>query len=238
MTTGSAALAERLRLHKITRLCHLTPSRNLVHIACEGGISSTGLLESEEGAVFTPQDRLRLDQRRSHISCSIQYPNAWYFRQKKNPGGEAGIFKDWVVLGLDPRCMLRPNTLFCPENAAGSGGANLQGGPEGFDAMYADLVVDSAKRTFSRENSRLEPCPTNDQAEVMIADRIPLEDIESIFVPDTAQAARVHAQLEQVGADPNGFGYMIAESFFNPRRMSAEIRKGVAPAEIPWNPPG
>lgn len=238
MTSESAALAERVRLHKITRLCHLTPSRNLVHIACEGGVTSTGLLESEDNAVFTPQDRLRLDRRRNHISCSIQYPNAWYFRKKKSPGGEADIFKDWVVLGLKPRCMLQPNTLFCPENAAAANGAKLRAGLKGFDAMFASRVVDSAGRIFDREGSHLEPCPTNDQAEVMIAGRIPLEDVTTIFVPDTAQAARVHVQLEQVGAGTAGLAYVVAETFFKPSQMSAEIRKGVAPTEIAWNPPG
>lgn len=228
---------EQISERGITRICHFTPSRNLVHIVAEGkGVLSTAQLNQNERALFTQQDLTRLDAHPAHISCSIQYPNAWYYASKRNPVGEASNFPDWVMLEIDPHHLARADTLYCQNNAGG--GTLLEAGVEAFESLYALKVKDSKGRTFNRAPTRPKSCPTNDQAEAMIYDRIPLEDIRAIFVPDTAQAARVHAQLEQVGADVSLFRYAIAESFFNPRRISAEIRKGVAPAEIPWNPPG
>jgi hypothetical protein len=173
----------------------------------------------------------------NHISCSIQYPNAWYLRHKRNPVGEASNFKDWVVLGINPRYILQPNTLFSPGNAAEGGGTNLRCGLEGFEAMYAESVADSKGRVFSRGSDHLRVWPTNDQAEVMICDEVPLDDIEVIFVPDSAQAARIHEGLSLVGADASRFRYVIAESFFNATRLSAEIRNGKVPTEIEWDAP-
>jgi hypothetical protein len=237
VTDSSALLGEKIQRRGVTRLCHLTPTRNLVHIATGKGILSTTQLHSDERAVFSPQDLARFDARPDHISCSIQYPNAWYLRQKQNPLGEAANFRDWVVLGIDARCMLHPDTLFSPGNAAASRGAHLKSGLEGFDALFAGEIEDNAGRLFRRQKPHLKPCPTNDQAEVMISRQIPLEQIETIFVPDPGQAARVFEGLKQVGADPGRFSYVIAETFFDARRLSAEIRDGVAPTEIAWDPP-
>jgi hypothetical protein len=235
--SATPGLAEKIQRLGITRLCHLTPSRNLVHIASDQGIRSTSGLEADERAVFTPQDRARIDRRRGHISCSIQYPNAWYFGGKKNPVGEAVNFRDWVVLGIAAKCMTQPDTLFSPVNAATAGGAFLVGGLEGFEAMYAPKIVDGSGRTFERTENHLPMCPTNNQAEVMIPRAISLEDITTIFVPDTAQAARQHVALEQIGAEAGGFRYVIASDFFNAYQLSANIRDGIAPTEIEWNPP-
>jgi hypothetical protein len=235
--TNSPTVEEQIRHRGITRICHFTPSRNLVHIAAEGrGILSTAQLSQDERALFTQQDLARLDAHPEHISCSIQYPNAWYYASKRNPVGEGANFPDWVMLAVDPQHLARADTLYCQNNAGG--GTRLEAGAKAFEGLYAAKVEDSKGRTFNRTPKRPQSCPTNDQAEAMIHQQIPLDDIKTIFVPDTAQAARVYVQLEQVGGDASRFRYAIAESFFNPYRMSAEIRKGVAPAEIPWNPPG
>jgi len=231
------SLAGEIKRLGITRLCHLTPSRNLVHIASGQGVRSTRGLEEDGRAVFTAQDSARIDGHRGHISCSIEYPNAWYFRHKKHPVGEAVNFRDWVILGIKPECITHADTLFSPINAAARGGGYLASGLEGFEAMYAPKVVDSAGRCFERGDDHLPMCPTNDQAEVMVSGSIPLDDITTIFVPDTAQAARHFAGLEQIGADADRFRYAIAPDFFNAYQLSANIRKGLASAEIEWNPP-
>ena len=77
----------------ITRLCHFTPSRNLAHIASDpkGILASRHLLDDEK-IVFNPTDRERLDGHKGHVCCSIQYPNAWYFRTAR---GKEVLFRDW-----------------------------------------------------------------------------------------------------------------------------------------------
>jgi len=227
-----------IRSRAITRLCHLTPSRNLIHIVAEGqGILSTAQLEDDKRAVFTPQDPHRFDRHRDHISCTIEYPNAWYLEHKRNPVGEAANFRDWAMLGIKPHHLTRASTRFCPENAAGGHGESLKDGIEGFAAMYEPEVINSKGRSFKRTAARRLAVPTNDQAEAMIHRLIPLEDITTIFIPDTAQAARHYFGLEQVGADPGLFRYVIAPTFFEAKKLSAEIRDGDIPTEIEWHPP-
>jgi hypothetical protein len=228
-------LGERIQELGITRLCHLTPARNFVHIAAEGdGLLSVERLGTDARAVFQAQDPNRWDNHRDHISCSIQYPNAWYLRHKKVPFGEAANFPDWTMLGIDPRHLLREDTLFCPENAASGRGAQLRGGLAGFEALYEEEVPGRAP---SRSPKRIRACPTNDQAEAMIHRQIPVADITTIFVPDAEQAARQYVQLEQIEVDPTTFSYVIAPNLFDAPRLSAQMRDGLAPSEIEWNPP-
>jgi hypothetical protein len=231
--TADPALGARIQELGITRLCHLTPTRNFVHIAAEGsGLLSLAQLDDDVRSVFQQQDPNRWDGHPDHISCSIQYPNAWYLRQKKTAFGEAANFPDWTMLGIDPRHLLREDTLFCPENAAKGRGARLRGGLVGFEALYEN------EGPYPRSPTRIGACPSNDQAEAMICRQIPLDDITTIFVPDAAQAARQYVQLEQIGVDPTSFDYVIAPDFFDARRLSAEMRDGSPPSEIEWNPSG
>jgi hypothetical protein len=206
-------------------------------MAAEGtGILSIAQLDNDARAVFRRQDPERWDGQLDHISCSIEYPNAWYLAQKKTAFGEAANFPDWTMLGIDPRHLLDETTLFCPENAGAGKGSGLKPGLAGFEALYAERVTNSKGSTYSRSDDRIRACPTNDQAEAMIYQRIPLESIKTIFVPDADQASRQYIQLEQIGVDPHLFGYVIAPSLFNPRQLSAEIRDGIKPSEIPWDP--
>ncbi len=222
---------------EITRLCHLTPSQNLVHMAGDNGILATQMLEADPSASFTSPDKQRLDGQPGHISCSVEYPNGYYYRSKRNPIGEASNFPDWVVLGIDPACMLRPGALFCQSNAASGGGAFLVQGPDGLASIYEREVEDSVGRTFKRGSKHLTPCPTNLQAEVMIFRHIPLTEIETIFVSDEDQARREYARFKMNGLDPGRFRYMIAPEFFEVEKLSANVRAGIAPAETEWDPP-
>jgi hypothetical protein len=230
--SGEPTLGAQIQERGITRLCHLTPTRNFVHIAAEGsGLLSITQLSDDARSVFQQQDVNRWDGHPDHISCSIQYPNAWYLRKKKNAFGEAVNFPDWTMLGIDPRHLLRDDTLFCPENAATGRGTGLRGGLDGFEALYEE------EGPYPRAPTRISACPSNDQAEAMVYQRIPLADITTIFVPDAEQAARQYVQLEQIGVDPTSFGYVIAPSFFDAYSLSANMRLGSPPSEIEWNPP-
>ena len=99
MTTFEAEIA---RLN-ITRLCHLTPLINLVHILAGEGLRSSKSLGADERACFDPQDLLRLDGYPDHISCSIEYPNAWYLRRRRSDATPAQrLAPDWVCILIAP----------------------------------------------------------------------------------------------------------------------------------------
>jgi hypothetical protein len=216
----------------ISRLCHFTPSRNLLQIAAgKVGVLATAALEEDERAVYHPTDLSRLDGHTSHISCSIEYPNGWYFERKRL---EEKRYLDWVVLLIDPRYIWAEGTLFCPRNAAAGYGREIASGCDGFLSLYRDSVRGAYDVLRSRTNSHLRACPTDDQAEVLVKDRIALDDVIAVAVKDAAQAKRQRVKLRLAALDPDLFRYVIAPVMFSKRTLSDAIRRGERPAETPF----
>jgi len=90
------AIRQEVAKRRIARLCHFTPSRNLAHIAAgEIGILATRNLQQDERSVLNPTDLQRLDGHTGYISCSIEYPNAWYLDRAR---AQDTLFRDWVIL--------------------------------------------------------------------------------------------------------------------------------------------
>lgn len=222
----------------ITRVCHFTPLRNLVHITTGTGLRSTRELSSVERRAFNQQDLQRLDQHPDHISCSIEFPNAWYYRSKASQRGEeADLFRTWVVLLLSPELLWTDETLFCHQNAAAGRGSYICAGIDCFRDLFAQSVGGTGGRTFHRQATRPASCPTNDQAEALIHRHVPLRDVRGIAVRDEEQARLVFAGLRQIGGSPERFAFAIAPAFFEPTILSAMIGRGDRPDEQPWEPP-
>lgn len=228
-----AAIQESVRRRQITRVCHFTPERNLVHIAAGGeGILSTRQLKENERAAFTATDLLRLDRHPGHISCSIEFPNMWYFRRARDTDR---VFRDWVVLLITPDVLAREGTAFCRRNAAAAAGALVEEGAEAFEAVYAPRV--DGQRTWIRGGRHLPACPTDDQAEVLVPDRIPLHDILAIAIRDEEQGRKICSGLECLGLHADAFQYVVAPHFFgDPWTVSTAIRNGTRLPEHTWSP--
>ncbi|MDB9315948.1 DarT ssDNA thymidine ADP-ribosyltransferase family protein [Spirulina sp. CS-785/01] len=216
----------------ITRLCHFTPSRNLVHILTgETGILATQKLQEDERNVFTQTDLERLDQHEGYICCSIEYPNAWYFDCAR---AKDTIFRDWVVLFINSSYLWEQGTRFCPRNAASRYGRNIIAGEQGFLSLFANSVLGKSGKTRTRNFRHLACCPTDDQAEVLIPDQIASRDIVAIAVPTETQAKNEAARLELLGVNPDQLNFVIAPTLFKKRELSQFIRKGQRPQETPW----
>lgn len=209
----------------ITRLCHFTPSRNLMHIYTgSSGLLASQRLSDDERSAFNPTDLERLDGYPDHVCCSIQYPNGWYFRQARS---RERLFRDWVVLLIDPKHLWLPSTKFCSTNAATGRGAGISEGPQAFHALFAP-EVSGASGVFARDR-KPDFVPTDDQAEVLVPGRIGLEALQGFAVPDAAQARREAARLRHLGHDAPQI--LIAPSFFSPHTLSEKLRAGVLPGE-------
>lgn len=209
----------------ITRLCHFTPSRNLMHIAKDRqGILASKHLKGDEKSVFNPTDSKRLDGHSSYVCCSIQYPNAWYFRKAR--GGEK-LFLDWVVLLIRSHYLWRSGTKFCPRNAAAGSGKYVQEGEQAFNSLFEKTVEGS--QTFTRSPRHPLFLPTDQQAEVLIPDRVERQDMIGVAVYDEAQAKREAARLEmrQVSCPP----ILIVPDFFDPQRLRGMLLSGRIPTE-------
>lgn len=218
----------------ITRLCHFSPSRNLIHIVTGSvGILATKNLRADERNIYTPTDIQRLDGYERHISCSIEFPNAWYFQKARE---KEVLFTDWVILLIDPAYLWRKGTLFCPRNAASGYGRQVSEGFGGFSGMYADQVPGAYGKVYVRTEERLPCCPTDEQAEVLIPDRIVLRDIIGVVVHDEAQAKReiLRFRLAQVAED--SFKFVLAPDLFEKHVLSAMIKTGRRPVEKAWVP--
>jgi hypothetical protein len=223
--------AERLR---ITRLCHFTPTRNLVHIATGEGVWATEQLSDSERSEFNQQDLLRLDRHPGHISCSIEYPNAYYrANRQRQARGEELVFRDWVCLYIAPTHLWDPETLLCAHNAAGFSGANVASGFETFQAMYAD-VVRSPQRAWRRAQHP-DPYPTDAQAEVLVKRFIPIRDILAMAVRDEDQARNTHAILDQLLSPLADVPLVLVPDYWQPNRLAVNLSRGVRPVERTWH---
>ena len=211
----------------ITRLCHFTPSRNLVHIVTDPhGVLATAHLTSDEKAVFNPTDRQRFDSHEDHVCCSIQYPNAWYFKKAR---AKERLFNDWVVLFIGPHHLWMPGTKFCPRNAAAGRGYGVREGEDAFDSLFAPSVPGAYERVFKRQPNRPAFLTTDEQAEVLIPDRVARQDILGFGVADEPQAKREIARLQMLNERVPPV--TIARGFFNQHRQSAAFKSGELPKE-------
>lgn len=230
----TAAIRAKARMRGISRLCHFTPSRNLVHIATDPiGILSSARLREDEKAVLNATDVQRLDGFPDHVCCSVQYPNAWYFRKARD---DKSLFADWVVLFLKPDPLWTAGTKFSARNAAANRGGGVAEGELAFDSMFSPTVVGAYGKTFARQATHPSWLTTDQQAEVLIPDRVAREDILGVVVASESQAKREHARLEQLQADVPLI--VIAPDFFNPYQLSSQLLRGTAPPEKVFKPGG
>ncbi len=209
----------------ITRLCHFTPSRNLGHIAEDRvGVLASKHLWEDEKAVFNPTDSERLDGYTSHVCCSIQYPNAWYFRKSR---GREPLFPDWVILLIKPHYLWYAGAKFCPRNAAAEFGRLVDEGAEAFEALFTNTV--EGIHTYKRDHRHPAFLPTDEQAEVLIPDHIRRGDVIGVAVYDDAQAKREVARLKLLGQNLSPI--VIVPEFFDPKALSQLLRAGRLPME-------
>jgi hypothetical protein len=222
----------------VTRLCHLTPLRNLVHLATDGrGLMSLRQL-AETAGDFNQQDLVRLDNHPDHLCCSIEYPNGWYLKQRKMKATPIErLFPDWVCLAIEPSHLSRKSTRVCVRNAAAEGGRLLVDvSPEAFEALYSSPIRGAGGRFYARQPTRLRACPTDDQAEVLVHRLIPMSDIATVIVKSESDAKRFYAALTQLGAKIEDLAWAIAPVLFTSRQLSNSVARGVRPDETPWRP--
>ena len=225
MTETIASIQANAMRRGITRLCHFTPSRNLGHIAEDrAGILASKHLWEDEKAVFNPTDLKRLDGYPDYVCCSIQYPNAWYFRKARS---REPLFRDWVILLIKPHYLWYAGAKFCPCNAAAEYGRLVDEGAEAFEALFADTV--EGTHTYRRDRRHPTFLPTDEQAEVLIPDHIRRGDVIGIAVRDDAQAKREVARLKLLGQSLSPI--LIVPEFFDPNKLSQLLRAGRVPAE-------
>lgn len=185
------------------------------------GILASRHLHDSERAVFNPTDLERLDGHADHVCCSIQFPNVWYFHKAMQ---RERLFRDWVVILIRPNYLWKKGTKFCPRNASADFGEDIGEGPEAFEAMFEQIVVGA--RTFKRTTHYHPSVPTDQQAEVLIPDRIRINDLIGVVVQHKCQARLETQRLLHLGLEaPEMF---IAAPFFDRWKLNIAIKSGAA----------
>lgn len=222
------SVVDRARARGVTRLVHLTPTRNIPHILDTGAICPVATLRNDVRTCFVAGDLRRLDGRPEFTCCSVEYPNLHYLRHAASR--QPRVFPDWTVLMLDLALLDRIGVLFVARNAAS--GAPAGSGADGYDALYADAVTGAGGRVFARGSPRLSAAPTDEQAEVLVPGDIGVSHIRGVIAPSVGTALELRAQLSQVGRPvPASWVWLASSDMFSSTRLTGHLRAGTRPQE-------
>lgn len=205
-----------IQKRNITRLCHFVHTNTLLHILNNSeGVKAVDFINQD---ILVQNDRQRLDGKTDYINCSVQYPNWWYLRKVKdnNP-----IFSDWAILFIDPTVATIETTKFCKVNAATSCGAYIRNGTEAFRELFSKNV---GRQT--RTNEMLANAPTDDQAEVLVYESIPISKIKGIAFENETIAKQKIVEWRVMGFPE--IEVFISPELFNVS-TSGKIRRGEEP---------
>lgn len=232
----NAKIKSEVEQRGIRRLCHFTPSRNLGQILSGTmGVLATKRLKEDERHIFAQTDLERLDGYTDHISCTIEYPNAWYFDKAR---AREILFRDWVILFVDRKYLWKEGTRFCPRNASASYGREVGIGHLAFEGLFAPKISGAYGKYYVRTPLTPKNCTTDEQAEVLIPDRIALGDIVGVAVHSVEQARNEVVRLSYLGipqARLRELQVVVAPDLYDKYRLSAILKQGERPEEMPFD---
>ena len=207
----------------IEHLIHFTPTINLLSIFEQDKLLSRALLEQfdiEQTDIFDYiefTDEIRFDDK-SYINLSIQHPNSFLFnRFRQKTANENHIY--WCVLKIDKKYIYQADTLFSVTNAANSHNkrnVGVTGDINKFRMMFANslpIVTSYGSRTITRNVK--DKYPTDEQAEVLVKNEIPVSDILQVCFKDEKDLATGKAAL----SDYNTSNFVVDTSLFTNSRI-------------------
>lgn len=210
---------EQIQERGISRLCHFTKAKNLTYILEDlKGIFASELIPPH---IKDINDEIRLDNKLDYICCSVEYPNIYYLDRIKD---NDKLFKEWIILSINPKIIVDKPCLFSPVNAATECGKYIEGGRIGFSKLYSQ-VINTNKRTINRDSKAIKACPTDLQAEVLVEKFIPKEYINAIIVQNQEEGKKQHFKLMMLGLDKN-IKVIVAPELFKKESYS-KLRHGV-----------
>lgn len=218
---------ETLCQHGVTRLCHFTKLQSLAHILFEpDGILATSKIKKDK---LNQIDSVRADGKLDYVCCSIEYPNSWYLTNAKSRD-EDEIFRDWVIMYINPEIVKIRDVCVCECNAARNNGAYIRkGNSNSINNLFANRVNSFS---YPRTHDMLSSCPTNAQSEILIKDGIPRDYITGIVVGNEEAAKLVYAMRKTLDIE-------TIDIYISPRVVTkywrTDIQNGIRPQEIKYN---
>jgi hypothetical protein len=221
---NNAKAYEYLISRGATRLCHFTKVQSLTHILLsEDGIIATEFIPDD---IRQQNDMERLDNAKDFVSCSLQYPNCWYWEKAKKRDDDI-IFKEWVVLTIDLGILKDKPYKYCRCNAAKGSGTYIQKDLSRISDLFGEPTVQMKCRT----PNMLMCCPSDDQAEIIVYKNIPIRYVNGIIVGNDDSADNISAILKTIGRT---IPVYVSAEVCN-RSWSNMVRQGVKPIETEYN---
>ncbi|MCK6617178.1 MAG: DUF4433 domain-containing protein [Cyclobacteriaceae bacterium] len=208
----------------ITQLIHFTPTINLLSIYEQKQLLSRTLLESfdrEQFDIFDYiefTDEIRFDDKR-YINLSVQHPNSILFSRFQQRTAQHSHIT-WCVLKIDPKYIFHRDTLFSITNAANSHNKRNIGVTDDinkFRMMFSptlQVITSYGSKVFNRQNLK-DKYPTDEQAEVLVKDNIPINDILQVCFKNSADLASGKAAL----IDYDTSKFVVDETVFSNSRL-------------------
>ena len=208
----------------IEYLIHFTPTINLLSIFEQEKLLSRSLLEQfdiDQTDIFDYiefTDDIRFDDK-SYINLSIQHPNSFLFnRFRQKTANENHIY--WCVLKIDKKYIYQAETLFSVTNAANSYNKSNVGITDDitkFLMLFENpvQVVTSYNLKTVKRNDLKAKYPTDEQAEVLVKNEIPIFDILQVCFKDEKDLATGKAALSEY----NTSNFVVDDSLFKNARL-------------------
>lgn len=219
---------EILTSRGVTRLCHFTKLQSFTHIiTTQDGILASNSIRQDTKNVL---DEGRYDGELDYICCSVQYPNSWFLRKAIDRNTDT-IFRDFLVLYIDPSILQRASVKFCPCNSSLERGRYISDKMEDLESIYNRTVPGF---DYLRSSKMLQSCPTNGQAEILIKGCIPNSFIKGIAVGNEEVGKQVYSILKMFGKLE--IPIYLAPDVLTPN-WSKMARNGTRPVETQfhWN---
>lgn len=198
-----------VKKRSIKNLIHFTPTINFMSMVEQQAILSRDHLEKldiEQYDVldyvqFT--DSIRYDDK-SYINLSITEPNRFLFRKfRERTKNDPSI--EWCVLKLKTELLYWHDTLFSVTNAASYAAKRegINGTSHDFEKLFqSELLLKNRVCRFSGMANNL---TTDNQAEVLVKNKIPFSYVEEVCFVDECSMASTLAALSFLEFDTSIF---------------------------------
>ena len=177
-------LADEIQARGVTEVLHFTTHKGLVGTLDTGALLSRADLLSE-GRLESI--RLLNCKRRSDepwidfINLSISNVNKWMFDTSERWHQQDDVW--WAVLAFEPEILTHDGVLFTTTNNIYPATRRAEGA-EGFRAIFADEVRGRYEERWRRDENYASANPTDPQAEVLYPNRLSLDYLKAVYVPE------------------------------------------------------
>ena len=199
---------------QIHRLCHFTHVSNLNNILKNGILSSRNIPYSQWN------DKDRVDGYTEYVCTSVELPNTYCLNNMVQKTGTN--IEDWIIFKINPY-IIDDTSLFCPVNAAKERGKYVSDGVEAYESIFLN-------DGWTRNPNWISSVPSNLQAEVLIKEYIPVNQIEAIIFHENFFDDDIFKLVNQANIE-----LRQSTDLFDSNRTLGWLNNGRIPYDFPVN---